>query len=172
MAPPTAAAMQATISNVHLCLAQKACFFTLLAWIESEIRFFWFIRRLYPVFGSSSPTFPLSTRAEALFRCFRSLCPVNSPVAAPVPLFYLGPCCCWRRSACNITYELLLVNLRESSIHLKGPSSRDFTRREFFLESFLDLIEKNDGSFDFERAFSEANIEDVLILDKVVIIPA
>lgn len=31
MVPPAAAAMQATISNLHLCLAQKACFFTLLA---------------------------------------------------------------------------------------------------------------------------------------------
>jgi hypothetical protein len=67
---------------------------------------------------------------------------------------------------------LLLVYLGESSIHIECRSSGNVGGGKLFLESFLDFIKKDDGSFDLEGALSEADIEDVLILHEVVIIPA
>lgn len=39
-APPAAASMQAAISNLHLFLAQNACFLILLAYINPFLRSF------------------------------------------------------------------------------------------------------------------------------------
>lgn len=157
-APPAAAAIQATMSNLHLCLAQKACFLTLLAYISHNLHSSLFLMRLYPAFASfllASPPFP---PAVAPSQCFSSSILVGSTVVVLAHPFCPGPYCYWRKSKCKKEYELLFIYLSEGSIHIECSSRGNVSRGELILESFLDLIKKDDSSFDLEGAFSEADI--------------
>lgn len=151
--PVAAEQMSAAMRILHLCLARKACFLSLVAWVKKKVHFcgcrrrsclfwlfFWQLFILFLLFG-------------VLCRYFRSWLPAGGWVASWVVLFCLGLCCCWRTPWLGVEYHLVFVDVWEGSWHVVIFGEGDFLVGEFLFKFFPDFFKEGKCSFNFEGTF-------------------